>query len=382
MKIANRVLNVQEYYFSKKLVEVEALKKQGKKILNLGIGSPDLPPHPKVIEALTMNAEKPNVHGYQSYRGIPELRVAFAEWYNAKYHVVLDSQSEILPLIGSKEGIMHICMSYLQEGDLALVPNPGYPTYSSAVSLSGALPIYYSLSEENQWRINRKEFENFPYEKIKILWLNYPHMPTGVSMHEEDIEFLIELAKKKDFLICHDNPYSFIRSEKPQSILKFKDSKEVCLELNSLSKSHNMAGWRMGVLTGKKEYIDTVIKFKSNMDSGMFFPLQKAAIEALRLPDEWYQNLNKIYFEREKNIHEFLDSLQSTYVKKQLGLFVWAKFPKQFKDSYSFTDKLLYENNIFVTPGEIFGSEGKNYFRVSLCNPNEVVKEAIERIKK
>ncbi|MEO8711767.1 MAG: aminotransferase class I/II-fold pyridoxal phosphate-dependent enzyme [Parafilimonas sp.] len=385
---AKRLASVTEYYFSQKLREIDELNKQGKNIINLGIGSPDMPPHPDVIKVLQEESAKPNVHGYQSYKGSPVLRNAFANWYKQWYNVDLNADTEILPLIGSKEGIMHICMTYFENNDAVLVPNPGYPTYASAVKLSGATPLYYDLKEENNYEPDYVQLENlihegskFPLKGIKGLWINYPQMPTGHCASKKIFEQLIAFGKKHDILICHDNPYSFILNDKPESILSIDGAKDVALELNSLSKSHDMAGWRVGVLCGAKERINEVLRFKSNMDSGMFLPLQLAAAKALSLNKEWYDTVNAVYKKRRDKVYELLDALQCHYSKQQSGLFMWAKIPSKYKDAYSLTDEILYNKNVFVTPGTIFGSCGEKYIRISLCATEEKIQEAIERIK-
>jgi LL-diaminopimelate aminotransferase len=387
MQTANRLHTVEEYYFSQKLREIEQLNKQGKKIINLGIGSPDLAPHPSVIEVLHSEATKPNTHAYQSYKGNAQLRHALADFYNLHYHVTLQADTEVLPLVGSKEGIMHICMTYVNDGDIVLVPNPGYPTYSSAAKLAGANVVYYDLLEENNWLPNftllAQQIDALQAEakRIALLFLSYPHMPTGALPDDNVFENMIALAKQKQFLIVHDNPYSFIRNSNPKSILKVDGAKDVCIELNSLSKSHNMAGWRVGFLVGNENYINDVLRFKSNMDSGMFLPVQLAAAKALVLDSSWFTALNEVYKKREAKAFELLDKLNCTYSKMQSGLFVWAKIPSSFKNGYALCDNTLYNNNVFVTPGGIFGSNGDNYIRVSLCATETIFNEAIARLK-
>jgi aspartate/methionine/tyrosine aminotransferase len=377
---SRRLHGIGEYYFSQKLREIEELNKQGKQVINLGIGSPDLPPHPEVIRVLNEESTKPNVHAYQSYKGSPLLRKAMANWYQQWYQVTLDPDTEILPLIGSKEGIMHICMTYLQEGDEALVPNPGYPTYQSAVRLAGGRVREYRLSEEKGWFPDFEEIEKQGLDKVKIMWVNYPHMPTGTLPTLEVFEHLVEFGRKHGILICHDNPYSFILNEDPQSLLSVPGAKDVVLELNSLSKAQNMAGWRIGMLCGSNERINDVLTFKSNMDSGMFLPLQLAAVKALSLGKDWYDELNAIYRERRECVFELLDLLQCSYDKGQSGLFVWAKIRETYKDCYALSDEVLYKAGVFITPGGIFGTEGNDYVRVSLCCTKERIREAINRI--
>lgn len=377
---SKRLEGIGEYYFSQKLREIDSLNKQGKDIINLGIGSPDLPPHTEVMKVLQEETAKSGVHGYQNYKGSPVLRQAISEWYQRWYNVALNPDNEILPLIGSKEGIMHICMTYLNEGDQALLPNPGYPTYRSAVKLAGASVMDYDLTEEKNWFPDFEALEKKDLSKVKLMWVNYPHMPTGQLADQKMFEQLVAFGKKHQILICHDNPYSFILNETPLSLLSIEGAKDIVIELNSLSKSHNMAGWRIGMLCGAKERIDEVIRFKSNMDSGMFLPLQLAAAKALSLDKDWFDDLNKIYRERRKKVFQLLDQLQCQYDTNQVGLFVWAKIPGFYKDGYELTDKILYESNVFLTPGGIFGKAGEQYIRISLCGSIEKFEEAIKRI--
>ena len=381
-KTANRLESINEYYFSQKLREIDLLNRNGKNIINLGIGSPDLPPHPAVIKVLQEEAAKENTHAYQSYKGSPILRNAVAAWYNTWYGVKLNADTEILPLIGSKEGIMHICMTYLNEGDEALIPNPGYPTYKTAVTLAGGNCIDYDLTEEQNWLPDFEELERKDLSKVKLWFVNYPHMPTGKLPTKAIFEKIIAFAKAHNILVLHDNPYSFILNETPMSILSIDGAIEVAVELNSLSKSQNMAGWRVGILCGAKERIEEVLRFKSNMDSGMFLPVQLAAAKALSVGKDWYDGLNKIYGERKQKAFELLDLLNCVYDKTQAGMFVWAKIPEKFEDGYKLSDDILYNANVFMTPGGIFGSNGNGYIRVSLCASVEKFEEAIERIKK
>lgn len=383
MQVSNRLNGIGEYYFSQKLREIEGLRKQGKDILNLGIGSPDLAPHPSVIKVLNEESAKPNVHAYQSYKGSPVLRKGISEWYNKWYGVTLDTETEILPLIGSKEGIMHICMTYLEPGDKVLVPNPGYPTYRSAVTLAGGEAINYDLTANNDWYPDFDALEELAKkEKFKLMFVNYPHMPTGKLPTQELFEKIVAFGKKFDILIIHDNPYSFILNDNPMSLLSVDGAKEVVIELNSLSKSHNMAGWRVGMLVGSKEKIDEVLRFKSNMDSGMFLPLQLASAEALKLDRTWHDELNKIYSERREKVFELLDLLNCKYSREQVGMFVWAAIPSNYKDCYALSDEVLYEANVFITPGGIFGSAGEQFIRVSLCSDIKNFEEAIRRVEK
>jgi aspartate/methionine/tyrosine aminotransferase len=378
---SKRLEGIGEYYFSQKLREIDELNKAGKAIINLGIGSPDLPPHPDVIKVLQEESAKPNVHAYQSYKGSPILRNAIKDWYAKWYQVTLDADTEILPLIGSKEGIMHICMTYLNEGDQALIPNPGYPTYSSAVKLAGGIAVPYEMSADKNWEPDFEALEKTDLSKVKLLWVNYPHMPTGQLPNEALYEKIVAFGLKHQILICHDNPYSFILNEKPVSLLSVHGAKEIVIELNSLSKSSNMAGWRVGMLCAAKDRIDEILRFKSNMDSGMFLPLQLAAAKALSLDKDWYDSINKVYVERRKKVFELLDLLNCVYSTDQVGMFVWAKIPNNFKDGYALSDKVLYEAKVFITPGGIFGNAGNGYIRVSLCGSVERFEQAIERIK-
>lgn len=382
MELAKRLQGVEEYYFSKKLREVDDMNKRGKNVINLGIGSPDLPPHPEVIKELNERSKEPNLHGYQSYKGLPVFRNAIADWYKKWYNVTLNPATEILPLMGSKEGIMHICMTYLDEGDIALVPNPGYPTYASNIKLTGAKTVTYNLNEKNNWLPDFEEIEKQDLSKVKLLFVNYTQMPTGKAASVELFERVVAFAQKHGILVVHDNPYSFILNERPLSILSVDGAKDVVIELNSLSKSHNMAGWRLGMMLGSQQRIDEVLRFKSNMDSGMFAPLQYAAAKALTLGKEWHDEVNNVYKSRREKVYELLDLLNCTYDKSQTGLFMWAKIPEQYKDCYDLADDVLYKSNVFITPGGIFGSEGNKYIRISLCGNELRFAEAIERIKK
>jgi LL-diaminopimelate aminotransferase len=381
IEVAKRLQHTEEYYFSKKLREIDELNKQGFNVINLGIGSPDLPPHPSVIETLNHYASLPNTHAYQNYKGIPALRNAIAAWYKKFYDADINPETEVLPLIGSKEGIMHICMTYLQEGDEALIPNPGYPTYSSAVRLTGAKGIYYTLKEANKWLPDLEELGKQDLSNVKIMWINYPHMPTGTQASETFFQELISFAKTYNILICHDNPYSFILTDHPNSLMSVEGAKDVAIELNSFSKSSNMAGWRIGMLIGNQDRISEVLRFKSNMDSGMFLPLQMAAVKALALDKDWYDGLNSIYTARRVKVYALLDLLKCSYDVRQVGMFVWAKIPQQYEDGYQLSDNLLRKSAVFITPGGIFGSAGNSYIRVSLCTTEEKLQEAIDRIK-
>jgi LL-diaminopimelate aminotransferase len=383
MITSKRLEGIGEYYFSQKLREIDELNRQGRSIINLGIGSPDQPPHPDVIKVLQEESAKPNVHGYQSYKGSPVLRKAVAAWYRQWYAVDLDPDSEILPLIGSKEGIMHICMTYLDEGDAALLPNPGYPTYRSAVKLAGGTCLDYNLTSDSQWLPDFDELDRLAKanKKIKLMWVNYPHMPTGKLPDKKLFEKLVAFGKKHNILICHDNPYSFILNDNPMSLLAIDGAKDVVIELNSLSKSQNMAGWRVGTLSGAKQRIDEVLRFKSNMDSGMFLPIQLAAAKALSLGKDWYDSVNEVYRTRRTYVLELLSQLDGTFSRDQAGLFIWAKVPGTYKDGYAMSDRLLYEANVFITPGGIFGPAGEGYVRVSLCSTAEKLQESIQRVR-
>lgn len=387
-QLASRLNGIGEYYFSQKLRQIDEMNKQGRNVINLGIGSPDLPPHPSVIETLVTESAKPNVHAYQSYKGSPVLRNAISTWYKKWYGVSLDPDTEVLPLIGSKEGIMHVCMTYFEENVAVLVPNPGYPTYTSAVKLSGATPLYYDLAENNNWEPDFKQLDalvasanEISPKGVKGIFVNYPHMPTGQLPTPELFEKLVAWAKNNNILVIHDNPYSFILNDKPMSLLSVDGAKEVVIELNSFSKSHNMAGWRVGMLCASRERVDEVIRFKSNMDSGMFLPVQLAAAKALSLGEDWHHSLNKIYTERREKVYELLDMLQCSYSKSQAGMFVWAKIPGGVKDGFQLSDMVLEKAAVFITPGGIFGTAGNNYIRISLCSKAERFEEAMERIK-
>ena len=379
--VADRLAGIEEYYFSTKLRQIDEMNKAGKNVINLGIGSPDLPPHPDVIRTLAEEAAKPNQHGYQNYKGSPVLRNAISKWYQKWYQVELNPDSEILPLIGSKEGIMHICMTYINEGDIVLIPNPGYPTYKSAAKIAGANVQSYTLKENNNWCPDFEELERLDLTNVKLMFVNYPQMPTGQLPTNEMFEQIISFAKRHQILLVHDNPYSFILNERPMSLLSFEGAKEVVIELNSFSKSHNMAGWRVGMLCGAKERIEEILRFKSNMDSGMFLPLQLAAAKALELDQSWYDSVNAVYRKRREKVFELLDLLKCSYDRNQAGLFVWAAIPGKYKDGYELSDSVLNDSNVFITPGGIFGDAGDTYVRVSLCATEEKLDEAIKRIK-
>ena len=376
-ELASRLGSVVEYYFSRKLREIDEMRKAGADILSLGIGSPDLPPHASVVERLSVESAKPTAHGYQSYRGAAELRKAFSTWYSTRFGVELCPESEILPLIGSKEGVMHTVMTYISKGDKVLVPNPGYPTYSSAVRLAEGVVVNYSLKEENNYM---PDLATLPVEGVKMMIVNYPHMPTGAVASKEDLKRIVDWCRENNILLVNDNPYCFLRNDNPLSLLAIDGAKDVAIELNSLSKSHNMAGWRVGMIGGAKERIDEILRFKSNMDSGMFLPLQLAAATALGLGDEWYEEQNRIYRAREAKGLEIMQTLGVECRANQAGLFLWGRVPEG-DNCYDFCDRLLYEKHIFVTPGGIFGSEGEQYVRISLCASEELLQRVLDRIK-
>ena len=379
IEVANRLKNVEEYYFSKKLREVALLKSQGKPIINLGIGSPDLEPPFKATMLLKDSLEDEGANKYQSYQGLPELRDEIANFYKKHYKVNLSGQTEVLPLLGSKEGIMHISMAFLNAGDAVLVPNPGYPTYAAVTKLLEAKPILYDLKEDNNWQPDFIALERLDLSKVKIMWVNYPHMPTGANATNKFYDEVIAFGRRHNILIVNDNPYSFILNEKPISIMRYNNAKDVCLELNSLSKTFNMAGWRVGMLVGSYDHVNAVLRVKSNMDSGMFYGIQKGAIEALKCSDMWFVSLNSVYQQRRELIWKLAEGLNCTYDKDATGLFVWAKLPPHIK-SEEFTDLVLKEHSIFMTPGTVFGSNGEGYVRFSLCAPEDVIKEAISRV--
>jgi aspartate/methionine/tyrosine aminotransferase len=381
---AQRLDQVKEYYFVKKLEEIAKLNKEGKNVINFGIGSPDLAPSKESIDAITEISNRPNTHGYQPYRGIPEFREKIAQWYKSTYNVSLDPVKEVLPLMGSKEGILHLYMAFLNPGDEVLVPNPGYPTYSSLANLVGAKIRYYDLKEETGWYPDINHLRSEDLSKVKIMWLNYPHMPTGTEVKREVLESLIAFAQDKKILLCYDNPYSLVLNKKPPlSILSIEGAKDVAVEVNSLSKSHNMAGWRVGMMLGREDYLTAALTVKSNIDSGMFLGIQHAAMKALENNEDWHKKRNEIYNERREWIYKILDLLKFEYTKDQVGLFVWAKpkDPTAIPDIAAFVDEVLYKTYVFFTPGEIFGSNGKKFLRVSLCVSVEKIKEAYERIK-
>jgi len=375
---ANRLGETKEYYFSTKLRELATLRAAGKDIINLGIGSPDMPPAPEVIAALTNFANRPDVHGYYA-NSLLVLKEAFSAWYRRYFSVGLDAETEILPLIGSKEGIMHISMAFLNPGDEVLVPNPGYPTYRSATELAGGVIRHYRLNDANNWLPDLEALEASDLSKVKIMWVNYPHMPTGTAAPEGFYEALVAFARRNKILLCNDNPYAFILTDSRRSLLSVPGAKEVAIELSSLSKAQNMAGWRVGAVAGAKEYLKSIIRFKSNMDSGMFRPVQEAAAVALGLGPDWYESLNAHYRRRREIAFRIMDTLNCSYRRDQVGLFVWAKCPAG-KDGYRVSDDALYARDVFLTPGGIFGDEGTGYVRISLCSTEDRLTEALQRL--
>lgn len=376
---AKRLDQVQEYYFSQKLREVGSLLAAGKPILNMGIGSPDLKPAPCVIAAIQNAMGDAKAHQYQNYQGLPELRKAMADFYVKKFNIILDYTSEVLPLMGSKEGIMHISLAFLNEGDAVLIPNPGYPTYTSVTKLVGAYPIFYDLKPKNNWEPDLDALEKQDLSKVKIMWVNYPNMPTGSPGSLLLFQKLVAFAKKHRIVLINDNPYSFVLNDNPISILQVEGAKEVTLELNSLSKTFNLSGWRVGMVLGNSKLIEAVLKVKSNMDSGMFYGIQKGAIEALQLGREWFDSQNEIYHRRRKLIYELVAKLGCSYDTSAVGMFVWAKLPDGITSANDYVDALLYEKDLFLTPGTIFGSNGEGYIRFSLCVDEELIKEALNR---
>jgi aspartate/methionine/tyrosine aminotransferase len=378
---ADRLGNLQEYYFSQKLRQIAELNAQGYDILNLGIGSPDRAPDAHVIATLHLSAQKGNAHGYQSYKGIPNLRKAFADWYARDFQVTLNPETEILPLIGSKEGIFHIAMTYLNPGDEVLVPNPGYPSYGATAQLAGATIRSFDLKESLNWQPDLDELEQSDLSKVKLMWVNYPNMPTGAQADLAFFKKLVAFAERNDILVCNDNPYAFILNDHPMSLLASGLTDHV-IELNSLSKSHNMAGWRMGMVAATKTHIDNILRFKSNLDSGMFLPIQQAAVEALSLGKDWFADLNKEYAERRKIAAEILTLLSCAYDQKQVGLFLWARVPDRVQEVEPWVDDILLNARVFLTPGFIFGSNGARFIRISLCSTQEAFAEALVRIKK
>ncbi len=378
---AERVNSVQEYYFSRKLKEVAEMNAAGKNVINLGIGSPDLPPSDETIDTLCQHARNANEHGYQPYVGIPELREAFAKWYKTWYDVDLNPKTEIQPLIGSKEGILHISLAFLNPGDGVLVPNPGYPTYSSVSHLVDAKLISYELKEELGWQPDFEELEKMDLSGVKLMWTNYPNMPTGANASEELYQKLVDFGRRHNIIICNDNPYSFILNDHPLSILSIPGAKDICIEMNSMSKAHNMPGWRMAMLASNAQFVQWILKVKSNVDSGQFKPMQYAAVAALAALKSWYDKMNETYRNRRALAGEIMHTLGCQYDENQVGMFLWGRIPDSVSGSEALADKVLYEANVFLTPGFIFGSQGERYIRISLCSNQEMLQKALERIK-
>lgn len=378
---AYRVQEIQEYYFSKKLKEVARLNAEGADIISLGIGGPDRPPHAEVISTLAAEAAKPGNHSYQPYVGLPELRRAMAAWYKKWYGVDLNPDTEIQPLIGSKEGILHVSLAFLNPGDGVLVPNPGYPTYSSVSKLAQAEIFTYDLTEENAWMPDFDALEKLPLDRIKLMWINYPHMPTGTPANRELFEKIVDFGKRHNIVIAHDNPYSFILNDEPMSILQVESAKDIAIEMNSMSKSHNMAGWRIGMLASNPVFINWILKVKSNIDSGQFKPMMLAAVKGYELGKEWYDEVNEVYASRRKVAEQIMEALDCRFDPKQRGLFLWGRIPDDAISSEALADKILYDARVFLTPGFIFGSNGDRYIRISLCATEEKMNEALERIK-
>jgi aspartate/methionine/tyrosine aminotransferase len=379
---ANRLETVQEYYFSRKLKEVSQMNAEGKNVINLGIGSPDMPPSAETLEVLNKESIKSDVHGYQPYVGIPELREGMAFFYKRWYNVHLDPKTEILPLIGSKEGILHVTLAFVNPGDKVLIPNPGYPTYTSISKLLGAQIINYDLMEDNKWQPNFDKLEEMDLTDVKLMWTNYPNMPTGASASLELFQKLVDFAHKHNIVVVNDNPYSLILNEHPISLLQIEGAKDCCIEFNSMSKSQNMPGWRVGWISTNSQFIQWIIKVKSNVDSGMFKPLQLAAAQALHNNDEWHQEHNiKIYAKRRKIAEEIMNALGCTFDPTQVGMFLWGRIPDSYDNVEILTEKVLHEANVFITPGFIFGNNGNRYLRISLCAKEAQLDEALRRIK-
>lgn len=377
---AEHIKSISEYYFSVKLAEVARMNAEGKNVISLAVGAPDRMPSQLTIETLCLSAQRPDVHAYQPYTGIPELRKAYAGWYKRFFNVDL-FVDEVLPLIGSKEGILHISMTFLNVGDGVLVPNPGYPTYRSVSNLLRAKVIEYDLLEDDGWYPDFDALEKMDLSGVKLMWVNYPNMPTGAKGSTELFEKLVAFGKKHEIIICHDNPYSFILNDKPMSILSVPGAKDICIELNSLSKSHNMSGWRMGMLSSNSQFVKWVLKAKSNIDSGQFKPMQLATVAALSNSDEWHTDMNRIYAERRVWAEKIMDLLNCRYDKSQVGLFVWGKLPDEVSGSEEFINDILYKANVFITPGFIFGSNGERFIRISLGSSVDLIKEAYRRIE-
>ena len=380
---ADRLASVSEYYFSRKLKEIAGLNAEGKNIISLAIGSPDMPPSKETIETLCEQARRDDVHGYQPTVGIPELRKAMADWYKRWYGVELDPACEIQPLIGSKEGILHVTLAFVNPGEEVLVPNPGYPTYTSLSKILGAKIVNYNLRQDNGWQPDFDELEKMDMSRVKLMWTNYPNMPTGGNAQMETYEKLVDFALRKNIIIVNDNPYSFILNDNPISLLQVQGAKECCIEFNSMSKSHNMPGWRIGMLATNAQFVNWILKVKSNIDSGTFRPMQLAAAQAYQNDNEWHREANINAYRRRRNIAEdIMKTLRCEYDSNQVGMFLWGRIPEKYADVEELTEKVLHEARVFITPGFIFGSNGKRYIRISLCAKDDKIKEALERIKK
>jgi len=386
---AARVDSIAEYYFSTKLKEVAAMNVAGKRVINLGVGSPDMPPSKTVVDTFCNEIRKDDVHGYQPYTGIPMMREGYARWYLQWYGVTLNPDTEILPLIGSKEGVLHVSMTFLNPGDGVLIPNPGYPTYTSVSKLVGADIVSYTLDEKTGWHPDFESLERLVKERqatgksaIKLMWVNYPNMPTGADASRALFEKLVAFGFAHGIVICNDNPYSFILNDRPQSLLSVPEAKNICIELNSMSKSHNMPGWRMAMLTSNEQFIRWILKVKSNVDSGQFRPMQSAVVEALKADQHWYDSINDVYRSRRALAEQLMEILDCTYDRRQVGLFLWGRIPDRSNGCKEFTDKLLYEANVFIAPGFVFGSAGERYVRISLCCKHDQLQMALERIQK
>ncbi len=377
---AQRLESVSEYYFSRKLKEVAAMNAAGMQVISLGVGSPDMPPSEETVETLCTEAHNPDGHGYQPYVGIPELREAFSRFYKRWYGVELDPKSEIQPLIGSKEGILHVTLAFVNPGEQVLVPNPGYPTYTSLSRLLGAEVVHYDLKEENGWMPDFEALERMDLSRVKLMWTNYPNMPTGANATPELYERLVDFARRKGIVIVNDNPYSFILNDHPLSILSVEGAKDCCIEFNSMSKSHNMPGWRIGMIAANPTFISWILKVKSNIDSGMYRAMQLAAVKALDAEADWYEGNNANYSARRNTAGAIMDALGCTYDKNQVGMFLWGRIPDHYTDVEELTERVLHEARVFIVPGFIFGSNGSRYIRISLCAKNDKLEEALKRI--
>jgi LL-diaminopimelate aminotransferase len=379
---ANRVLQVKEYYFSTKLKEIARLNAAGADIISLGVGGPDRPPHPDAIATLCSEASKANTHGYQPYVGLPELRKAYADWYRRYFNVSLNPDNEIQPLIGSKEGILHTTLAFVNPGDAVLVPNPGYPTYTSVSRLAEAEIINYDLTEDNNWEPDFDALERLPLERVRLMWVNYPNMPTGKTASLSLFKRLVDFGKRHNIVIVNDNPYSFILNDKPLSILSVDGARDIAIEMNSLSKSQNMPGWRMGLIASNPSFINWIVKVKSNIDSGQFKPMMLAAVRALQCGDDWYEEVNRVYRERRVVAEKIMNVLHCHFDPAQRGLYLWGRVPDSARDAAEVADKVLYDAHVFIVPGFIFGSNGNRYVRLSLCATEDKLNEALKRISK